>query len=343
MRRTLPILSALLLAALPVLAFGDAPAPAMPSYELKATLPIGEDGGWDYITVDPATDQLYVPRGNRVLVIDGNVDKPAPATTRILATLPDTPGVHGVALSPPELHRAYVSNGRDTSVSIFDTQTFKLIAKVPAGKKPDAIIYDPFTKKVFCMNNGGKTLTAFAADTADGKDAVNLELKGAPEFAVSDNAGHIYANTEDTSELLVIDAKAVTVSTRYPLAPNGGPTGLAIDLKTNRLFSTCSDSKTMAILDAGTGKILAAPAIGDGPDAAAFDPELQIAFASCRDGTLTLVHVDTPETFSAPVTVKTMTKARTCALNPKNHYVYLPTTDADKKFVILVYAPKAAK
>jgi len=283
-------------------------------YHLINTYKLGGDGGWDYLTLDSSSRRLYISRATHVIVIDADSGK-------AVGDIPDTPGVHGIALAP-ELGRGFVSNGREGTVTIFDLQTLKLITKVKAGENPDSILYDPATKRVFTFN--GRSHDSTAIDAASGTVLGTIKLEGKPEFAASDAKGEIFVNIEDKSQIDAIDPSKLEVKARWPLAPCDEPSGLAIDRKNRRLFAGC-DNKMMAVVDADSGKVIATPAIGEGVDANAFDPGTALAFASCGDGHLTVVHEDSPNKFSVLENVSTQDGARTMALDEKTHRVFLVT------------------
>jgi len=314
------------------------------SFRLVATYLLGGDGGWDYLSLDSSARRLYISRSTHVIVIDVDSGKP-------VGDIPDTPGVHGVALAP-ELGRGFISNGGEGTVSIFDLQTLKLIAKVKAGENPDAILYDPATRRVFTFN--GRSHDSTAIDAASGQVLGTIKLEGRPEFAVSDGKGTIFANIEDQDRIDAIDPAKLEVKGRWTIAPCEEPSSLAIDRKNRRLFAGCGN-QMMAVVDADSGKVIATPAIGDGVDASAFDADRSLAFASCGDGHLTVVHEDSPEKFSVLENVSTQAGARTMALDEKTHRVFLvtakfgappPATSANphprhtilpNSFVVLVY------
>lgn len=283
-------------------------------YHLLNTYKLGGDGGWDYLSFDSSARRLYISRATHVIVIDADSGKP-------VGDIPDTPGVHGIALAP-ELGRGFISNGREGTVTIFDLQTLKAITKVKAGENPDSILYDPSSKRVFAFN--GRSHDATAIDAAGGTVLGTIKLEGKPEFAVSDGKGQIFVNIEDKSQIDAIDPAKLEVKARWPLAPCDEPSGLAIDRKNRRLFAGC-DNKMMAVVDADTGKVIATPAIGDGVDANGFDPETGLAFASCGEGVLTVVHEDSPAKFSVLENVTTQPGARTMTLDEKTHNVYVVT------------------
>jgi DNA-binding beta-propeller fold protein YncE len=236
--------------------------------------------------------------------------------------IPDTPGVHGIALAE-DLGRGFTSNGREGTVSIFDLKTLKLINKVQAvGDNPDAILFDPATKRVFTFN--GRSGNSTSIDAASGNIVGKIELGGKPEFGVSTGEGELFVNIEDKSELVAIDPKELKVKSRWPLAPCESPSGLAMDVKSRRLFVGC-DNKMMAVVNADTGKVITTLPIGDGVDADRFDPDNNLAFASCGEGVLTVVKEDSPDKFSVVQNVKTQRGARTMGLDSKTHRVYLVT------------------
>ena len=234
----------------------------------------------------------------------------------------DTPGVHGIALAP-ELGRGFTSNGREGTVSVFDIKSLATTSKVKVGENPDAILYDPSTKRVFTFN--GKSHDSSVIDAASGKMIGTVPLDGKPEFAVSDGKAEVFVNIEDKSEIEVIDPNKMEVRARWPLAPCKEPSGLAIDRKNRRLFSGCGN-KMMAVVDADSGKVIATPAIGEGVDATAFDGETGLAFASCgEDGVLTVVKEESADKFTTVENVKTQEGARTMALDSKTHNVFVVT------------------
>lgn len=307
MRRWLAASLVLLLAAGTLSAAG-------PGYKVINTYKIGGEGGWDYLIADAATRRLYISRATHVIVLDLDSGKS-------VGDIADTPGVHGIALAP-ELGRGFTSNGREGTVSIFDLKTLATSSKVKVGDNPDAILYDPATKRVFTFN--GRSQDATAIDATNGTVLGTIKLDGKPEFAASDGTGGVFVNIEDKSELVAIDPNKLEVRSKWPLAPCESPSGLSMDKKNRRLFVGC-DNKMMAVVNADTGKILATPAIGDGVDATAFDDETELAFASCGEGVLTVVREDSPDKFSVAETVTTQPGARTLALDSKTHNVFVVT------------------
>ena len=289
-------------------------AAAAPGYHVLTTYKVGGDGGWDYLNADADARRLYISRGTHVVVLDADSGK-------TVGDIPDTPGVHGIALAP-ELGKGFTSNGREGTVSIFDIKTLAPGNKVKVGENPDAILYDPATKRVFTFN--GRSQDSTAIDAATGKVLGTIKLDGKPEFAASDARGEIFVNIEDKSELVAIDPDKLEVKAKWPLAPCTEPSGLSIDRKNRRLFVGC-DNKMMAVVDAGSGKVLATPAIGDGVDATTFDPETGLAFASCGEGVLTVVKEEAPGKFSVAENVPTQQGARTLALDARTHNVFVVT------------------
>src|SRR3954468_12650168 len=286
-----------------------------PGYHVTATYKVGGEGGWDYLTADASARRLYISRGTHVIVLDLDSGKN-------VGDIPDTPGVHGIALAL-DLGRGFTSNGRENTVTVFDMKTLKPVGeKIKVGENPDAILFDPATKRVFTFN--GRSHDSTAIDAASGTIVGKVELGGKPEFGVSTSQGEIFVNIEDKSELLALDPKQLKVKSRWPLAPCESPSGLAMDKKNRRLFVGC-DNKMMAVVNADTGKVITALPIGDGVDADRFDPETKLAFASCGEGVLTVIKEDSPDKFTVAQNVTTERGARTMALDLKEHKIYLVT------------------
>lgn len=300
-----------------------APAPSG-GYSVIKKIPLPGTGSWDYLTVDNAARRLYVSHGTQVEVLD--ID-----ALTVVGSIPRTPGVHGVALAP-ESGRGFVSNGQANNVTIFDLKTLKPISDVPAGQKPDAIIYDPATSRVFAFNGGSNSATAI--DAAAGKVAGTVALGGGPEFAAADGKGYVYDNLEDESLVLKINARDLKVEQRWPTAPCSSPSSMAIDRANRRLFLGCR-SKVLAVLNADTGKVITTLPIGDHVDATAFDTETRMIFNSNGEGTVTVIHQDDPDKYSVVETVKTAPRAKTMALDPKTHRLFLSTAE-NGQFEVLV-------
>jgi YVTN family beta-propeller protein len=287
--------------------------PEAPGYRVVRKVEVAGEGGWDYLTIDSAARRLYVSRSTRVMVFDAD-------SYETIGEIPNTSGVHGVALAP-DLARGFTSNGRANTITIFDTKTLKTIAEVKAtGENPDAILFDPSSKRVFAFN--GRTANATVLDAATGEVVKTIGLEGKPEFAVSDGNGRVYVNIEDKSLLTVIDAKGLAVEKRWPLAPCEEPSGLAMDREHRRLFAGCHN-KMMAVVDADSGKVVATVPIGEGVDANAFDVGEGLALASCGDGTLTAARGEGGDRYSVAQTVATQRSARTMALDEKTHRIVL--------------------
>jgi len=306
-------------------AFASVSTASAERFAVTNKIHIPGQGGWDYLAVDEGARRLYVSHGTQVEVID--VDSGA-----IVGKIANTPGVHGIAIAP-ELGRGFVSNGQSSTVTIFDLKTLKTISEVTVGKKPDAIIYDPATARVFVFNGDSKSATAIQA--ADGKVAGTVDLGGGPEFAVADGSGYVYDNVEDASLVLKINARSLKVEQRWPTAPCTSPSSMAMDRPNRRLFLGCR-SKVMAVMNADTGQVITTLAIGDHVDATAFDPESRLIFNSNGEGTITVIHQDSPDKYSAVENVKTLPKAKTMALDPKTHRLFLSTAEAGQFEVLVV-------
>ena len=288
-------------------------APVSSGYHLLKTIPLGGEDRWDLLEFDSPTRRLFISRQTKVIVLDVDSEK-------VVGEIPNTEGVHGIALAP-EFNRGFTSNGRANTVTIFDMKTLAVIDTVQAGTNPDAIVYDPASKRVFAMN--GRSSNSTAIDAATGKVVGTIALAGKPEFAVADGAGHVYVNIEDKSEMWQIDSQKLTATTHWSLAPCKEPSGLAMDLDHRRLFSGC-DNKMVTVVDADTGKVIATPEIGDGVDANGFDPGTGFVFSSNGEsGTLTVIHEDTPDKYTVVENVSTQKSARTMTLDPKTHEVFL--------------------
>lgn len=288
---------------------------ADPGLHIIKSSKLGGEGGWDYLKMDSDTRRLFISRATHVVVIDADSLKP-------VGDIPDTPGVHGIALAR-EFGRGFTSNGREGTVTIFDLKTLQVISKVKdVGENPDAILYDPGAKRIFTFN--GRSHDATAIDPQAGTVIGKIPLEGKPEFAVSTGHGEVFVNIEDKSELVAFDPKELKVKSHWPLAPCEGPSGLAMDVKNRRLFAGC-DNKMMAVVNADTGKVITTLPIGQGVDANRFDPDTHLAYASCGDGSLTVVREEAPDKFSVVGSVPTERGARTMELDHKTHQVFLVT------------------
>jgi DNA-binding beta-propeller fold protein YncE len=298
---------------------------AADTYQVTKKIPIPGQGSWDYLTVDEGARRLYVSHGTQVEVLD--VDSGA-----IVGKIENTQGVHGIAIAP-DIGRGFVSDGQSSTVTIFDLKTLKTIAEVATGKKPDAIIYDPATSRVFAFNGGSNSATVIEA--ADGKVAGTIDLGGGPEFAAADGKGYVYNNLEDESLVLKINSRTLKVEQRWPTAPCASPSSMAMDRANRRLFLGCR-SKVMAVLDADSGKVITTLPIGDHVDATAFDVETKLILNSNGEGTVTVIRQENPDKYSVVETVKTVPRAKTSALDPKTHQLFLSTAESGQFEVLVV-------
>ena len=283
-------------------------------FHVLADFPIHSTGGWDYITVDGALNRVYASHGMQVNILNA-------ATGDSVAYIPDTKGVHGIAIAA-DLNKGYTSNGRGNNITVFDLQTNKVLTQVNAGTNPDAIFYDDFSKKVYAFNGRSKDATVIDAKT----DAVvaTIPLGGKPETGVSDGKGKVFVNIEDTGEEVEIDAATDKILNRWKLEGGKEPSGLAMDRKTERLFIGCGGNKTMIVLDATNGKTVATFPIGR-CDSVAFDPGLKLAYSSNGEGTVTVVRELSADKFELVENITTEPGARTIAVDEKTHKLYLPT------------------
>lgn len=285
------------------------------TYHLAHTYVLGGVGGWDYLSYDASSHRLFVSRSTHVMVVD-------PRSGSITGDIPNTPGVHGIALAP-ELGKGFTSNGTDGSVTVFDLSTLAPIATIQTGaKNPDGIVYDPVSSRVFTFNGGSNDATAIDART--NAVVATIPLGGRPEFPVADGRGTVYDNVESTNEIVAIDARTAKITARFPLGTCLHPSGLSIDAEHRRLFTACQGE--MGIVDADSGKLVATVPTGAGTDATRYDPASGLAFASNgRDATLTVVHEDAPNQFTVVQNAATAPGARTMALDPATGDVYLVT------------------
>ena len=291
-------------------------APAASAYHLTSSISIPVPGGWDYLIADSQNRRLYVSHANAVEVVDLDSQK-------VVGQIPNTNGVHGIALAD-DLGRGFISAGRDNQVVIFDLKTLATIGTAKTGTNPDGILYEPETHRVFAFN--GRSQNATVIDAKDGSVLKTIELGGKPEFPTTDGKGNIFVNMEDKNEIIHLDAATFEVKAHWSIAPAESPSGMAIDTAQHRLFSVC-DGKLMVVVDYQTGKVVTTVPIGDGPDAAAYDPGTRTVFSSNgEDGTLTVVKVEAHDKY-VPATVQTKKGARTMALDLKTHKVYLSSAD----------------
>jgi DNA-binding beta-propeller fold protein YncE len=286
-------------------------------YKILNKIHLEGDGGWDCLTIDDSTSRLFISHGTMVQVLDVN-------THTVVGTLIDTKGVHAIALAR-NINKGFISNGKDTSVTVFNLKTLQVITKVKAtGNNPDAIIFDPFSQKVFVYN--GKSSNATVIDANSNKVIGTIVLPGKPEFSVTDGIGKVYVNIEDKSQICVINSSTLKVDQTWSVAPGKEPSGLAIDTKTRRLFVVC-DNKLMIILNADNGNVVSKLDIGERVDGVEFDPSLKRAYSSNGDGTLTIVQEENGNTFKVLENFTTQKGARTIALDSKTHHIYLPVAE----------------
>jgi DNA-binding beta-propeller fold protein YncE len=308
--RKLPVMAlgfAFVLASVPLL------KAAATGYHILNEIKIGGEGGWDYLTVDSAARRLYISHASHVVVVD--LDKGA-----VVGDIPDTPGVHGIALAP-KLSKGFISNGRGNNVTIFDMKTLKATGTIPTEMNPDDITFEPVSGRVLAFNGRSRSVTII--DAAAGKAISTVALPGKPEFAVSDGKGKVYDNIEDTNEIVEIDAAKGAVTKKYALSGCEGPSGLAIDVKARRLFSVCGN-RVMVVSDPDKGAIVATLPIGAGSDGVAFDPGTGYAISANGDGTMTIVQ-QTGGKYDVVENIATERGARTIAVDEKTHRAYTPT------------------
>lgn len=311
----------------------------VPQFAVTAHIHVGGPGRWDYLSFEPKSRRLFIAQGNRVAVVDCRAQK-------VAGFVDGLSGTHGVVFDVARNH-GFVTNAGDSSVKVFDLNTLKVVGSVPTEQGPDGIVWDPATQQAVSFNGRSQSATFI-----DGKTltvSATLKLGGRPEFPAADGKGFIFDNIESTSEVVKIDARSHTIVGRFPLAPNEGPSGLALDARHDVTFSTCDGA--MAVVDGKTGKLLASPKIGDGPDAARYDPKLGLAFSSNGSGTISVI-AKTKNGYETVETVPTVRGARTMALDPARHIIYLaaakygPAAEGERRapalpdsFEILVVSP----
>ncbi len=286
------------------------------NYKLIRRIPVGAEGGWDYIKVDADAQRLYVARGDHMMIVDEGSGK-------VLGDIPNTKGIHGTAIASA-LGKGYTSNGQAGTVTVFDLKTLKPITDIKTtGDNPDSIIYDPETKRVFTMNARSNNSTVIDATTD--KVVGTVDLGGKPEEPALDGRGNMFVNLTDSSMIMSFDTKTLAKKGPWSLAPCDGPSALAADTKNRRLFAACD--KMIAVMNMDTGKVVATPAIGGDPDGNGFDPGTGLIFATSREGLLTVIHEDTPDKYTIIGNVNTQFGARTMTLDPKTHHVFTETAD----------------
>src|SRR5260221_6887949 len=289
-------------------------------YKIVARYPVPGTGGWDYVGIDSAARRVYISHATQVDVIDAD-------TGQLVGTIPDTPGVHGVAIAA-EFKHGFTSNGRENKVSMFDPATLELIKKIDVGKGPDGIYYDPATKRVFTNNHGTHDISAIDAKTGEVVGTVKAEGDG--EAAIIGGDGLIYVNSENTAEGVVFDPKSLEGKKRFPIGVAKTPTGLAYDAKTNRLFIGAREEPKMVVMDAATGKVITNLPIGAGVDYAGFDPSANLIFFSSSDGTLNIFHEKSADVYEDAGVVKTQRSGKTMAFDPKTKKIFVPVADYDE-------------
>ncbi len=317
------------------------PAAAQDSdvYSLEQKIDVPGNGGYDYLSIDVVNHHLFVSHGTAVNVIDLN-------TQKVVGAIDNMQGVHGIAVVN-EVNKGFITDGKANAVVVFDLITFKTIATIPlSGKKPDAITYDPASKKVFAFC--GDSNNACVIDISTLKETGTVDLGGAPEFGVPDGEGLVYNNLEDKSNLAVVDTRSMKVIHTYPLAPCGGPTGLAIDKEDQRLFTVCRENKGMSVVDASSGKVITTVPIGAGVDAVAYDAKTKLVIVSNADGTATIIKQKSADEYAVVQTLKTTYRAKTMTLDTATHKIYFsaPQFAAGTKnavegtFAVYVYTMK---
>jgi DNA-binding beta-propeller fold protein YncE len=286
-------------------------------YKIINRFPVEGDGRWDYLCVDESSERVFISHGMVVNVVsekDGS----------LLGTIPDTRGVHGIAIAP-DLNKAFISNGMDSSVTVVDLKSLAFIARVNVtGQNPDAILYDPYSHKVFAYN--GRSASATVIDGSTNIVVATIRLDGKPEFSVADGKGNVYVNIEDKSEIQHINSTSLKVEQTWSIAPGEEPSGLALDNENHRLFAVCGN-KMMVVVDAQSGKVITTLPTGDGTDGVAFDPVLKRAYSSNGEGTMTVVQEVNPNEYKVLENVTTQQGARTIAIDKKTHHLFLTTAE----------------
>ena len=298
---------------------GPATAADTPGYKVTKQYPVPGNGGFDYIVFDRSADRLYVSHGTEVDVVDAGSGK-------LLGKVEDTPGVHGTAIVPG-LHRGFTTNGGESTVSVFDTETFKTIKKIPVSADPDFTFYDPKTNRVFVCHGDSAVITAIdpAKETVIGK----VSLGGGAEAAVVDGEGNGYVNLEESAEVVNFDPQELTAKAKWPITGCKTPTGLAMDPSTSRLFIGCR-SKVLAVMDAKNGKVITTLPIGERVDAVAFDPAQHLIFASNGGGTVSVIKQNSADSYSSEGDIQTQPSAKTMAFDPKSGRLFLSAAQMEQ-------------
>jgi DNA-binding beta-propeller fold protein YncE len=294
------------------------------TYHVTKRIPIPGQGGWDYLAVDDAARRLYVSHGTKVEILDLDSGELVGSITTV--------GVHGIAIAH-DLGRGFISDGKASKILVFDLKSLKVLQEIASPTDPDAIIFDPATSRVFAFNGDSNSATVIEA--ASGKVAGTIDLGGGPEFATADGAGYVFDNLEDQSLVVKINARTLKVEQKWPTAPCASPSSMAIDRVNHRLFVGCR-SKVMAVINADTGAVIQTLPIGDHVDASAFDPDTRNIFNSNGEGTISVIHQESPDKYSVLETVTTLPRAKTMTFDPKTHQLFLSTTEAGKFEVLVV-------
>jgi DNA-binding beta-propeller fold protein YncE len=311
-----------------VVALVSAAAFAAVNYQLLKTVPVPGAGGWDYVSVDDAARRIYISHATQVDVLDAD-------SLALVGTIPNTPGVHGIAVAS-DAGRGYISAGKSDAVVPFELKTLKPLPEIKVGKKPDAIIFEPLTKRIYVMNGASNNITVLNA--SDGSLAGTIDLGGGPEFAVSDGKGNLYVNLEEKNETLHVDVNAMKVKDRWPLAPCATPTSLAMDVENRRLFVGCR-SHHFAVLNADNGKVVFTAPIGERVDAGAFDAKTRLVYFSTGDGKVFVFHQDSADQYSLSQEITTLKGAKTMGYDAKTRNVIVPTSD-NGAMSVLVFSPQ---
>ncbi len=314
--RAMAIFSVLLVYARLSLARPDSAYRHLKTYKFDAA-PGSTTEYFDYVTVDPVARRVYLSRGSAVEVMNAD-------TGALVGYIPGFKRQHGVALAP-EFNRGFISDGMLAQVTIFDLKTLQIVGTAKAEPDTDCVVYDPATKRVFTMNGDSHSSTVIDAKT--GEVIKTIDLIGSPEFAVADGKGMIYANLANKNRVAAIDARTLEVKAKWPTAPSGGSTALAMDREHRRLFSAGRNPQMLVVMDADNGKVIQSFPITAGTDAAAYDPETKLIFVSTREGNIHIFHEDTPDQYSVVDTVKSQVGAKTMGLDTKTHNLYLDTSD----------------
>jgi YVTN family beta-propeller protein len=296
-----------------------------PEYQLKKKVPLPGSGGWDYLTVDDANRRIYVSHATQVVVLNAD-------SLEVTGTIQGLAGVHGIT-TIPELNRGFITSGQQDAVVVFDTNNLSKVAEIKVGKKPDAIVYDPASKRVFAMN--GDSASSTAIDPATNKVVGTVPLGGGPEFTVADGKGNVFVNLEDKNELLRIDSQSLQVKDRWTVAPCEAPSSMAFDPANSRLFLGCRN-KVMAVVDSTNGKVVANFPIGDKADASVFDKTSKIAFTSTGDGHIYAFQQNSADNYTPLPVIATVSGSKTMTLDPKTQHLLVPARDSDAVVLLIL-------